>query len=69
MKKKIVNLKLTQLSKSELLSKHLNAVKGGVCPCVCVGCLCMGGTDAMEHDDAPYGITMAQLNGIESRNG
>jgi natural product precursor len=65
--KKIGKLKLTQLNKITLEAKQLNAIKGGACPCVCVGCLCSGGEYAMNWTDAPYGGAEAQLTGIENR--
>jgi natural product precursor len=65
--KKIGKLKLTQLNKITLEAKQLNAIKGGACPCACVGCLCPGGEYAMLSLDAPWGEAEAQLGGIETR--
>ena len=66
--KKISKLKLTQLNKAELEGKQMNAVKGGaLCPCICIMCLCMGGTAVMDDNAVPYEEWMAQLDGIENK--
>jgi natural product precursor len=39
--RKLGKLKLTQLNRDELEARQMNALRGGVCGCVCVGCACI----------------------------
>ena len=54
--KKITKLKLTQLSKSELDEKQMNALSGASsgCFCGCGGCLCSGDIDVMDSTDGGF---------------
>ena len=49
--KKISKLKLTQLSKVELESKKMNALKGGKGWCVCTWCGCPGTEEVLKYID------------------
>ncbi len=63
MKKTISKLKLTQLSKADLESRQMNALKGGrACGCVCGGCLCSGDMYECERDDCYEGDIEADKN-------
>lgn len=49
--KKIGKIKLIQLSKTDLQSRQMNALKGGA-TCACAGCLCNGGVAAANNQEA-----------------
>lgn len=50
---KLSKLKLTKLSKDELETKRMNAIRGGGY-CVCAGTACMGGIEVMDNSNQGY---------------
>ena len=53
--KTLSKLNLNQFNKVEMEARQMNALKGGNY-CICVGCLCAGGLDAMYNSDNWSGL-------------
>ena len=63
--KKLSKLKLTQLGKSELDVRQMNALQGGggcVCACTCFHCICMGGAADMDMNDDGWTDRIAEIS-------
>ena len=54
--REIGKIKLNELSKAELESRQMNALKGGS-GCACFGCGCVGGIAASDSNDPKKDMT------------